>query len=223
MCHRSRCVSRGHFFSAGTKHPTEKHTHALTHRYGNQSCGDRHPPSRTQKQMGSVPHALNPPMKEDPRKLPLCWSPEQPVTSCLLPLHWFTHVQPSQIPPQPRKHISYPLRARSPLYLLNIYTIPHPLHAFYHAHQPESGRSCWESTSCVISVQIREVRQRFKPNNSINTAEQSVCSCLCWPVVAEIKNGGWMAFGQQSDKHTHSAWRQRTGLWNIKNQTINKP
>lgn len=44
----------------------------------------------------------------DPPKLPRCWSLEQPVTSCLQQPDWFTHVQPSRLPPQPRKPISNP-------------------------------------------------------------------------------------------------------------------
>lgn len=75
---------------------------------------------------GVNPTHTQPPMKEDPPKLPLFWSLEQPVTSCLHQLDWFTHVQPSRLPPQPRKPIFHPRSTF--LYLLNIYTVPHPMH-----------------------------------------------------------------------------------------------
>lgn len=100
---------------------------------------------------GVNPTHTRPLMKEDPPKLPLCWSLELPVTSRLQQLDWFTHVQPSPLPPQRRKPISVAPHSA----MLNIYTIPHPT---YLTHLPTWHQSCREST-LRYQWQIREVRQ----------------------------------------------------------------
>lgn len=168
------------------------------------------------------PTHTQPPMKEDPPKLPLCWSLEQPVTSCLQQLDWFTHVQPSQLPPQPRKHLLGP-RSTSPLSVEHLHCpasfpslpcLSYPassLQTLTHLPTQFSTGAVSVLQSCMMCYQwqIREVRRRFEPNDSINTAKQFVCSCLHWSV--EIKD---VRILKRTIWQSCNIWRQGTqGGW----------
>lgn len=134
------------------------------------SCSDRNGVNATHTHT----HTPQPPMKEDPPKLPLCQSLEQPVTLCLQQLYWFTHVQPSQVPPQHTADtIRPPLLSSTCYHPTSFLFIPYK-HS--HMYQPNSApellgeHAMLSKTACEMEIQAKRLHKQL---NSLCTLVQN--------------------------------------------------
>lgn len=109
-----------------------------------------------------------------------------------------------------------PPTARSPFYLLNIYTIPHPLHTS-HIYRPDSAPELLVVLSAIDKGGQTEIQANrlHKHSWTVRVLLSEVTGC-CWDKGWMIS---WATFWQ-----TRSIRRQRTGWWILKpdDKTLNR-